>query len=398
MNNVHPTAPSARSMAMILFLGTGGLAMAPGGPEPADLFRQSALEQQALIWKEVEATAHDPLPEQDQAPANDYALLARSENLVKVFQYEGIIMPEGRRKATHQFGTVAKVEFEAKDAGLGYTGIFRSGAPGVLRLSLAKANPAAGGGIAYIPNLSFKVLRDASPDTNILAMHSIEGLGREPNFFAHSFSNFPGPGISLSLRVFSGWLESALGDFTQDRHQLRERARVMPLAESTLKEADGTVPAAPHGPYELIFMPNPKFYAHFQSVIAKVADLGAADRMKAVDFRRVLAEPVFDQGEVLFEVYARDKEAALALWEQHWGGYLTQFKAWWKGDGFCYGEDLAAAPAQSVPVGRIVLRSRFVASRFGDQLPFRHPTLHEPVPAAPSATEAKVSADPSGPE
>ena len=158
------------------------------------------------------------------------------------------------------------------------------------------------------------------------------------------------------------------------------------------------MPAAPHGPYELIFMPNPKFYAHFQSVIAKVADLGAADRMKAVDFRRVLAEPVFDQGEVLFEVYARDKEAALALWEQHWGGYLTQFKAWWKGDGFCYGEDLAAAPARSVPVGRIVLRSRFVASRFGDQLPFRHPTLHEPVPAAPSATEAKVSADPSGPE
>jgi hypothetical protein len=363
------------------------LAMAPIEVDPNTFFKQSAQEQQDFIWHAVEASAYQVLPEQDQAPPKDLALLARSENLVKVFQYSSIVLPEGRRKATHQFGTVAKVEFEAQPGSRAYTGLFRSGGLGILRLSLAKANPAADGHQAYIPNLSLKLLRDANPDTNILAMHSIEGLGKDPNFFSHSFSNFPGPGITVPLRLLSGWFENALGEYTQDWSQIHERAQVMPLAESSLLAKDGSQAAAPHAPYEVIFIPNPKFYRHFQERIQALRSVDEQQTMKALDFRRLLAEAPFDAGEVLFEVYARDHKEARQLWEEHWGGWLKQLKAWWKADGYYQEEQPGETPPQSERIGRLVLRSRCLASAFGDQLPFRHPTLHEVVAPEPPGGE-----------
>jgi hypothetical protein len=367
----------------MLLIPSFALALAPLEVDPTAFFKQSAQEQQDFIWKAVEASAYPALPEQDQAPPKDLALLARSENLVKVFQYSNIVMPEGRCKATHQFGTVAKVEFEAQPESRPYTGLFRSGGLGILRLSLAKANPAADGRPAYIPNLSLKLLRDAHPDTNILAMHSIEGLGKDPNFFSHSFSNFPGPGITVPLRLLSGWLENALGTYTQDWSHIHERAQVMPLAESSLLARDGSQAAAPHAPYEIIFMPNPKFYRHFHERIKALRSVDEQQTMKALDFRRLLAEAPFDAGEVLFDVYARDHTEARQLWEAHWGGWLKQLKAWWKADGYYQDETLGETPVRSEHIGRLVLRSRFLASSFGDQLPFRHPTLHEVV--APEA-------------
>jgi hypothetical protein len=379
MNSFGLLPQLTRSILLSFALGPASLAAGPDELDPATFFRKSAPEQQEIIWREVESSAYEVLPEQDQAPPNNWDLLFKSENLVKVFQYQSIVMPAGREKATHQFGTVAKVEFEARGSGRGYTGIFNTGALGILRLALAKANPAAGGHLAYIPNLSLKMLRDGQMDSNILAMHSIEGSGKETNFLAHSFSNFPGPGISLSLRVFSGSLEHALGVHTKDWSHLRERARVIPLAESSLQERDGTVVGFPHAPYEVIFVPNMKFYGHFQDKFGQAPADDANAFKKAMDFRRIFAEPVFDNGEVLFEIYARDKEDAVALWEQHWGSRWPQFKAWWEGNGYSYEEELHDVPAKSVYIGRLVLKSRFVASRFGDQLPFRHPTIHERV-------------------
>jgi hypothetical protein len=152
----------------------------------------------------------------------------------------------------------------------------------------------------------------------------------------------------------------------------------MPLAESSFVERDGTNVCFPHAPYELIFVPNMKFYMHFQDKISKAPGDDENAFMKAMDFRSIFAEEVFDQGEILFEVYARDKKVALALWDQHWGSCWSQLKAWWRGNGYSYQENLSEPPANCAYIGRLVLKGRFVASGFGDQLPFRHPTTHEP--------------------
>jgi hypothetical protein len=59
----------------------------------------------------------------------------------------------------------------------------------------------------------------------------------------------------------------------------------------------------------------------------------------------------------------------------HSGGGLS---AWWRGEGFYFDEAITEPPLGSQLIGRIRLKSRFIASAFGDQLPFRHPTLQEP--------------------
>jgi hypothetical protein len=118
--------------------------------------------------------------------------------------------------------------------------------------------------------------------------------------------------------------------------------------------------------------------------------------MRAWDFRRIFADEVFAEGETLFELYARDRAEARALWEQHWGGALTQLKAWWRGEGFCYPET-GEPPANSVHLGRVVLKSPFLASAFGDQLPFRHPTLQEVTAAADSSPAAPAAPGPGRP-
>src|SRR5437016_1409420 len=94
---------------------------------PEEFFKNSASKQQSLTWDAIKETAYrDHMPEQDQAPANDTNFLFRTKNLVKVFQYDSMKMDPHRKKATHQFGTVAKVNFVIEND-LGFTGIFEAG-------------------------------------------------------------------------------------------------------------------------------------------------------------------------------------------------------------------------------------------------------------------------------
>ena len=83
------------------------MAVLPPGFTGEAFFKTPALEQQEVIWKEIEESAYKALPPQDQAPDYDLDLLSNPANLVKVFQYDSIVMPEGRAKATQQFGSAA---------------------------------------------------------------------------------------------------------------------------------------------------------------------------------------------------------------------------------------------------------------------------------------------------
>ncbi len=365
-------------IAIAIILSAGAFAALPGELSTPVFYQKSALEQQTLIWNEIERSAYPAMPAQDQAPDNNMDLLSNPKQLVKVFQYDSPVMPPGRAKATHQFGAAAMVVMEIDHPELGYTGAFKTGALGILRLSLAKANPAANGSVAFIPNLSLKILRDHHPDTNILAMHSVEGQGKDPNFFKHTLSNFPGPAVSVPLKVFSHWLSQALGEYTQDQSNLTERARIIPLAEASLLEKDGTRPEKAHAPYEIIFKPNPEFHAYFQTRIEQASRDHPTEPVKAYDFRKLLGEKAFDDGEVIFDLYVRDQKLSRVLWDQHWSGCWSQLSAWWKGEGFYFDEPITEEPLASQRIGRLRLKSRFIASEFGDQLPFRHPTIQEP--------------------
>lgn len=67
-----------------------------------------------------------------------------------------------------------------------FTGIFKAGSssPAIIRLSVAKQDPDH-----FLPGLALKVLIDGKASQNIIAMFSLDGQGKDKNFFANTFWN-----------------------------------------------------------------------------------------------------------------------------------------------------------------------------------------------------------------
>lgn len=284
-----------------------------------------ARSQQEALWARVAAEPYATLPRVGSAgfqhTFKDTAAALSKGHMRRAFDLDQDARPV-RTKTFHPFGTVAKAVFEAHGAGVvarlpegarpgphPYTGLFRTGSVGLVRLSLADDED------PYIPGCALKLLVDGAPSANVLAIPSFAGQ-ESRDFFSRSPTNvLPGTkGLG-----FMGKL--SIGLFIRIQRRAVEQPLVLALDRLAAVNRDGTRVEAPRAPFQVELRPAE---AHLP---ADCAD----------DFRTALAARV-PAGTVIYRLFGRDEG------EQAW---------WYLGD--------------------VRTESGFVASAFGDkELHFVH--------------------------
>ena len=278
-----------------------------------------ALQRRARLWERVEQTAYATLPPLHAPMATAPGALAaigrmlvdplfRKNTVFAPYDDLGDVRPP-RQKLFHTFGSVAKATFEA-DAGHRFSGLFRSGAPCLLRLSLA------GDEHSYVPGVAIKFFVENSASLNLVAVPSLDGQSTtdaaggqisDRDFFAHepttSFAPARGP---------ARLLEGVLGLLSRRRGVDPRRVSLQALAAI---DRDGETVSQAAAP-EHLRLRSPAY--HLASTTGS-------------DFR-VELEATCRAGEAIYEVWA-----------------------------------------ESVRLGVLRLESPLVASAFGDtELAFRH--------------------------
>ena len=294
------------------------------GIEAPEGYESWTAEQKShWLWTSlIQSTAHRPtslpglvLPFRT-APLTELGIVLRPHQLDKALTRQSDLMEPGRPKVIHAKGSVALVNFEP-DSASKFTGLLapspEGGAIGLIRMSLvAKVFRDA----AYTPALSLKLLIDAKPSADVLAMNHTVGQGRDFNLFSNTMTN----------------------DLTHTHEELRTAQRLMSVLFRRVSRSprrmvtthlaaqtqDGSAVVTPVAPDRLVFTPTPEAKAVF-------------DGKAGVDFRLVLAD--LDPGTVLYTVSG-------------------------------------VTGSEVEPVGTVSTSTRFVASEGGDRLFFQH--VHDP--------------------
>ena len=172
--------------------------------------------------------------------------------------------PKNRERLIHPNGAVAKVEW-VPDTGVAASGIFKTGALGLARLSLA-GNPHAAR--SYIPGMGLKLLIDGHPSVNLQVMHKVTGQGKDQNFFKENFSNvIPDP-------PFFMWL------FAMAFATVKNPPTVLSVNHLGVIRRDGTTVAVEEiiPVYQIVMMPNhtldfdPQTSNDFREELAKIKE------------------------------------------------------------------------------------------------------------------------------
>lgn len=294
--------------------------------------------------------------------------------LLQTLTHVGDEIHEGRKKVSNAFGASAKVTFHMGASNIfdivrldelegktGYTGLFQTGAPGIIRFSLEQ--PVLADGDTFRPGIALKLLvdgqgsKEGAPSVNLFATGSPEGqwtyhlrgdssssggsvsgsgtssasstVGASSdvnldlrrctnhNFFANPLTTAPGAGLAHSSEA-SLWVLPAI---SRPKHTGQ-----IPLTHAAAITVSGSAvepPSAISAPYKLLFLPS-----------AGVKNLFSSTRNG--DFRADLARVPIDS--LLYHILAFDEGST-----------------------------------SGTTIGSLVLNSPIVASRYGDEnLFFRH--------------------------
>ena len=211
---------------------------------PTDYQTLKSEEKLSLLWdKKIMATTYAILP-----PIKFVSIFWKFFKLLNPF-YLAVSFnlvsdefPKNRERLIHPNGTVAKIEW-VPEGGAPVSGIFQTGAVGLVRLSLA-GNPQFAR--SYIPGMGLKLFVDNNPSVNLQVMHSLTGQGKNQNFFKENFSNIiPDPPFFLCL-------------FALAFSTAKNPPTVLNVDHVTLIERDGTVvkPKKVIPVYQIVMMPN----------------------------------------------------------------------------------------------------------------------------------------------
>ena len=189
-----------------------------------------------------------------------------------------------RNKTIHSQGNVGKIEW-VDMGGHPYTGIFKGGDSGYVRMSSAK--PVDAKKHTMTPGMGVKFLRDGVDSANFVAMYSVDGQD-SLNFFEHDWNNhIPDPHdatlIPLELRF------KTATDYIQ----------TVGLSDMAMYAQDGTE-ESPVFPWALRFVPSGDF-----AFPAETYDTTFLDYLQTIP-----------EGSTLFNVYAMDQPAELGGQEQ----------------------------------------------------------------------------------
>jgi hypothetical protein len=158
---------------------------------------------------------------------------------------------QGAVKPIHSEGVSAAIEWRVQDQADGrYTGVFKTGGVGIIRLSRAlNSDP-------FTPGLAVKMFVDGLPSVNFHAMYSLDGQGTEYDFFKNPFTTHVAAPKRTVLKVLAYFFRRSF-PVISDRVQGRPVDETfMPLIEAASVEPNGTLVAEPVAPRELKLMPQ----------------------------------------------------------------------------------------------------------------------------------------------
>lgn len=272
----------------------------------------AGLKEQEQLWRLAKHREYKTMPDIHEQKTSSGC----EEFLSESFKGNNCYMMVGRERIIHKLGLIGKVSFTI-EAHHPYTGLLKSGALGLLRLSLAEP-PKAG---LHKPGLALMLfVHDKFPE-NILAMPSIDGQA-ESNIFIHEYSTaLPPPKSSVKNYFLERKCTRALALAGFPAHDPWALS-CEHLAKITVK---GKELESFRAPFELVFVPT-------EEARGLLTSMDPQD-----DFRVYLRGKA--QGIVLFKVFARKtRDSTLE------------------------------------PIGRIEATSELISSAFGDEdLRIRHP-------------------------
>lgn len=270
----------------------------------------SAGEKSELLFAQIQATKFAVLPELKSVSPLKFIF---SHLLLKMDRVSDEA-PSGYEKSIHAHGATAKVELEAiKNP---YTGLFQGAPHGIIRLSVT-SDPK---GEDFAPGMGLKLLIDGRPSENVSALYKLSGQQSDHNFFKNELSHI----IPIQLDLKSIFSMSNFGRVTRNP----TKTSVTPFA--AVDKLGGQI-AEPIAPAQIYFVPN----------------AALAAKSEVHDFREDLLK--IPTGSVLYDIYASDERG-------------TNFR-----------NIDEARREKAVKIGRIISRSPFIASDFGDRrLFFRH--------------------------
>lgn len=162
---------------------------------PGNYDALKACDKQDILWDKAVSTIHKELPPYKKLGLPQLIKMSRQEIALKGSRYSDFA-PENWVKYLHRRGSLAKVKIVP--ASSKYTGVFEGAECGLLRLSLTykvtSSKPVA-------PGLALKIFRDGAPSANVSALVSLNGQGKDYNFFKNPMSNIvpEGKGIGQAL-------------------------------------------------------------------------------------------------------------------------------------------------------------------------------------------------------
>ena len=242
---------------------------------PANYAFLSANEKQSILWKNISDTPYSQLPalNGEKGAKFNYSF----KTLDKSFTNKGDEFKTDRVKVIHQWGSAVQIEFKVTEE-TPYTGMFRDGAVGIARLSLAL--PFVDADDDFVPGLAIKLLVDGQGSQNLFVMEKLEGQGRDTNYFKNTFTNIlPNPASIktwIGQQVFEQFVENAI--HLNVNHVASVTRSGFPVNEA-------------NAPFQLLFKP------------AK----GLALPADSSDFRKDLE--TLPEGTVLYDVYGKDTSA-----------------------------------------------------------------------------------------
>lgn len=301
--------------------------------------------KQEVLWQLHLASAEESAQPYRPTAATDLreALTIDVRELAKSMSRTCDLYPKPKTKIVHAYGAIAKAQLKITNPDAGYTGIFKTGSPALLRLSLA--SPVANDS-GFTPALAIKFPIQNAPSENLVVMRNLDGQidaqGRpDHRLFRDSWANEFGPPrdpkMELLRQVFDGALRllKSLGAepsnvfYRSLWYSAGVRGGAIAAGESA-RVPDDQVRA----PRDIILRPT-------------VDNAAATSADPNVDFRDKLA--ALAAGDVLFDVYVKGSYQRGALVE---------------------GKDPENVPGDAIKIGQLVLESAFSASSFGDRVLF----------------------------
>jgi len=281
----------------------------------------SASRKQAILWKAVEGTRYWKVPPIKFSFIYFGIRFVSLPFLSQPFDVTLDVRPP-RTKWLHQYGTVAQAEFVPDpDPPPNYegpfppfSGLFETGALGVVRLSLAMDTR------FYITGISLKLLVDHRPSQNLIVNPSLDPQDTK-NFFELGMTDRLPVAVKFPFgvppaRAFSNFW---MGMISAPRDQ--------PVAHIARVKSNGDAVANPRVPYQVFCVP--------------ASDTLMQDPDTTQDFRALIGEIKADT--VLYRVHARASERG----------------PW-------------------IPIGSIKTTSKFVISEFDDRVLSYHHTRTSP--------------------